>query len=69
MVERELSPKDKFFENLVGQAMIYLPEQSNSQQTAGPIKRLLTKIAKEFSAIEQLNDPQGVYSLCLTCEL
>ncbi|MGB1198022.1 MAG: signal peptide peptidase SppA [Thalassotalea sp.] len=69
IVEQELTPKDKFFESLVGQAMIYLPESTEVNTSAGPIKALLTKLANEFSAVEQLNDPQGIYSLCLTCEL
>ncbi|GAA5143881.1 signal peptide peptidase SppA [Thalassotalea piscium] len=70
IVEKELSPRDQFLESLVGQALVYLPEETGtSPYSTGPIKKLLNKLAAEFSAVEQLNDPQGIYSLCLTCEI
>ncbi|XQW86960.1 signal peptide peptidase SppA [Thalassotalea piscium] len=69
-VEQELSSKDKFLESLVGQAMVLLPDSViHSESSTGPVKKLLTQLANQFSAIEQLNDPQGLYTLCLTCEL
>lgn len=70
LVEQEMSSKDRFLENLVGQSMVFLPASTETvPYSSGPIRTLLNKLASEFSAIEQLNDPQGLYSLCLKCEI
>lgn len=70
LIEQELSSKDRFLESLVGQALVFLPESAETAPySSGPIRKLLNKLASEFTAIEQLNDPQGLYSLCLKCEI
>lgn len=67
LIEKELSAKDKFFRDMFGQAATWLPEQST--RTQGPVEKLLKQVWSEAQALNSLNDPQGVYSLCLTCEL
>ena len=63
----EISPKDLFLQGLFGQAVSFLPETSPISLSA--TEKLFMQLNAEFSHLNLLNDPQGVYSLCMACEI
>ncbi|MFT5756512.1 MAG: protease-4 [Alteromonadaceae bacterium] len=67
IIEKELSSRDKFIKNLLGQASALLP--SSPVTSIGPIDGFIGKLKAELNHLNQLNDPQGVYTLCMACEL
>jgi len=67
LIEKELSPRDKFIKNLLGQATALFP--SSSTTSIGPIDAVIGKLKAELNHFNQLNDPQGVYTLCIACEV
>lgn len=67
LIEKEKSPKDIFLQSLFGQAVGFLPETSASSLSA--TEKLFMQLNAEFSHLNLLNDPQGVYSLCMACEI
>ncbi|WP_448565245.1 signal peptide peptidase SppA [Thalassotalea ganghwensis] len=68
LIQHELSTKDRFYQNLFGEIVTFLPEQ-NDVESAGPIEKIIRATLKEFALLEQLNDPQGTYAFCIACEL
>jgi len=67
LIEKELSSTDLFFQNLFGKAAVLMPEQSI--KSLGAFDQILLKLKAEYQAINDLNDPQGIYSFCLACEI
>ncbi|MDT0602048.1 signal peptide peptidase SppA [Thalassotalea castellviae] len=67
LIEKERSPQDLFFESFFGQAVKILPEQQ--VRTPNVIDKLLLSIRNEYQALSKLNDPQGIYSFCLACQI
>jgi protease-4 len=67
LIEKELSPRDKFIKNLFGQANALFP--ASAITSVGPIDGLIGRLKAELNHLNQLNDPQGVYTLCLACEI
>ena len=67
LIEKERSTQDIFFQNLFGQAVKFFPnEQIRSH---GAFDKLLFSLKSEYQSISELNDPQGIYSFCLACEI
>ncbi|TLU66169.1 signal peptide peptidase SppA [Thalassotalea litorea] len=71
LIERELSPKDLFLQNLLDNAQAFLPEASADQSFEGnqALQNVINQLMIEFERVNQLNDPKGIYSFCLTCEI
>lgn len=71
LIEKELSAKDMFLRNMFESAQAFLPEaESPMASLANPtLKQRIMKMINEFESINQLNDPRGIYSVCLTCEI
>lgn len=67
LIEKEKTPKDLFLQGLMGQAASFLPE--TTKQSLSTSDKLLQQLTAEFSQLNLLNDPQGVYSLCMACEI
>lgn len=68
LIEKELSPMDKFLRDMLAQStQLILEHQSVS--TAGPVDLLLHDLSKEIKQLNDFNDPNGTYSFCLTCEI
>jgi len=67
LIEKKISPKDLFLQGLFGQATSLLPEASPISLSA--TEKLFMQLNAEFSHLNLLNDPQGVYSLCMACEI
>ena len=67
LIEKERTAQDLFFESFFGQAVKFLPEQQMRAPSA--IEKLLLSIQYEYQALSELNDPQGIYSFCLACQI
>ncbi|MCW8108658.1 signal peptide peptidase SppA [Alteromonas ponticola] len=67
-VERPLTPHEQFWNEFFGQAMIWAAKLqfSNSNSALAGIVRT---VVNEFNVVNQLNDPQGVYVLCIQCQV
>lgn len=67
-VERELSAQELFWKEFFGQAMIWAAKWQFSQSDSA-LMGMVKSVLKEFDTIQQLNDPMGVYILCLQCNV
>jgi len=67
LIEKEKTPKDLFLQGLIGQASSFLPESTII--SLSPTDQLFIKLKAELSHLNLLNDPQGVYSMCMACEI
>jgi len=66
LIEKELSPADLFLKNVLGQASSFIP---TSSVTLGPIEQAMAKLKGELEHLNLLNDPKGIYTLCMSCEV
>jgi len=66
LIEKELSPTDLFLKNLLGQTSSFIPK---TFVTVSPIEKAMMKLKAELSHLSQLNDPKGIYTLCMSCEI
>ncbi len=66
LIEKKRSSRDKLLRSLLGQAASLLIDPS--EINTGPVENIIAKLQSEMKNINQLNDPQGVYSFCLACE-
>lgn len=67
LIEKELSPQDLFLQNFIGEAVKYIPSQQSD--TEGAIEQIISTIKNEYQTLNSLNDPQGIYSFCLSCDM
>ncbi|SEL14950.1 signal peptide peptidase A. Serine peptidase. MEROPS family S49 [Colwellia chukchiensis] len=70
LIEREKSPRALFLQSLFGQASLWFATpDDNTGYTDNSLSRVIAKLSLELNQLAQLNDPQGIYSFCLTCEI
>ncbi|TRX56852.1 signal peptide peptidase SppA [Thalassomonas sp. M1454] len=71
LIEQEVSAKDLFLRNLLDQAKAFIPADTLNQSTAynPALQQMIADLVNEYEKINQLNDPRGIYSVCLTCEI
>jgi len=67
LIEKEKSAKDLFLQGLMGQATILFP--SSETVNLSNTDKLFIQLKAELSHLNLLNDPQGVYTLCMACEI
>jgi len=77
LIEKEVSERNKFIQKIMGEAksimfaknflsldnMLTSPNSVNAK----PMTQFISQLQNEITKINQFNDPQGIYSLCLTC--
>lgn len=71
LVEQAQSPQDKLMQSLLGGSDVFFESPkfaSAAYQKAGPATSLIRHLTQEIQRFDQFNDPQGMYSFCLTCE-
>ncbi|SET50260.1 signal peptide peptidase SppA [Thalassotalea agarivorans] len=68
LIEQELSPTDKFLQDMFGQAFVYLAGEQTVANTSD-IDFMLNALMQQANELKQLNDPQGAYTICLTCKI
>jgi protease-4 len=68
LIEKQLSPRELLLQNLFGQAMAFIGLDQPQAIAAGPLDQVIGNLRKEFSRINGFNDPQGIYSFCMSCD-
>lgn len=69
LIEKEKSPRALFLQSLFGQASLILGQPSNSHYSENSLISIISKLSLELKQLAKLNDPQGIYSFCLACEI
>jgi protease-4 len=67
-IKRKLSAQELFWKEFFGQAMAYAA-QSAIGNTQSPLVGMVKQVIGDFSELHRLNDPQGLYVMCLQCEI
>ncbi len=67
-VERTLSPKEIFIQELLKNTSVWLVG-TQVQQSTSPLIGLIRSVVRDIDAISRLNDPKAAYALCLECKL
>ena len=74
-IEQTLSEKDQFLKELFNTKLVstyILPEPSSNnllQRVISSFGGLGEQMIEQFDEINQFNDPKGIYSRCLTCDV
>jgi protease-4 len=69
LIEKEKSPRTLFLQSLLEQASIFLGQPTDNHYSENKLTRLISTLSLELKQLAQLNDPQGIYSFCLACEV
>ena len=69
LIEKEPSERAQILQSLIGQASVFLGESTTPTYQENSLTQLINKLSTELKQMAQLNDPQGVYSFCLACEI
>mgnify|MGYP000754810741 CR=1 FL=1 len=69
LIEKEKSPRALFMQSLFGQASTFLAQPSDLAYGENALSSLIQKLSTELNQLAELNDPQGIYSFCLACEV
>ncbi len=76
LIEKEASSKNLFLQKLIGQASLYMKDSSDYDQLSPlgsfsnkPISKFVNQLQNEIEKMNAYNDPQGMYTLCLACEM
>jgi protease-4 len=78
LIEKELSPRSQMLQELLGSSsslIALISEQSKSfnveftdnSVSSQPLSNIVKMMKAELSQINQFNDPQGKYALCVAC--
>ena len=65
---RELSPKEQFWKDFFSQAAT-LVEGSGISYEQSYALGLFKDVIEDFDSVARLNDPRGVYAMCVACEI
>lgn len=70
VVQHELSPTEQMIADIFGSAKArgWLPEVSEQPQNRA-LRQLTQQVKQDFIMMNQFNDPNGVYSYCLACQI
>lgn len=68
VVTRELSPKEQFWKDFFSQAAT-LVEGSGISYEQSYALGLFKDVIEDFDSVARLNDPRGVYAMCVACEI
>ena len=79
LIEKEISERNKFIQKMMGEAQSFISEDSyfayqNDVTTplsvnAKPVSQFINQLQGEITKMNQFNDPQGMYTLCLACSI
>ena len=70
VIQQELSPTEQFFVDMFGaaQAKGWVPSFGQSMQNRA-LRQLSQQVQQDFLLMNQFNDPNGIYSYCLSCQI
>ncbi len=69
LIEKAKSPRALLLQSLLGQTAMFFDLSSDNYSTQHGINRVISQLSLELNQMAELNDPQGIYSLCLACEV
>ncbi|MFT5814516.1 MAG: protease-4 [Psychroserpens sp.] len=69
LIEKEKSPRALFLQSLLGQASILFGQPSTIDYSENSLIKIINTLSLELKQLAKLNDPQGIYSFCLACEV
>lgn len=81
LIEKEPSSRNKLIQKLMGQAQYFATTFGFVESTAAneltsfnsvntkPMTQFIEQLQTEFSKMNQFNDPQGMYTLCIACSV
>jgi len=75
LIEKEPSSKNQLLQKIIGQASLYIDDSAThtplrlQSLTDKPISQFLIKLQNQMEKMNAFNDPQGMYTLCLACEM
>lgn len=67
-VERTLSPQEQFWKEFFGQALVWGVKMQFADSDSQLLK-MVKNVVSEASHVTKLNDPRGIYTLCLQCKV
>ena len=77
LIEKEVSERNKFIQKFMGEAKSLILAETNlfadseltspSSVNAKPMTQFISQLQIEITKMNQFNDPQGMYTLCLAC--
>ncbi|MCW8832818.1 MAG: signal peptide peptidase SppA [Colwellia sp.] len=75
LIEKVPSSRNKFLQQMIGKSSSFLalsPFSSNDLMSptsidSKPVTQFVGQLQKELATMNQFNDPQGIYTLCLAC--
>jgi len=67
-VQRTLSAQEIFWKEFFGQAMTFVGKWQFANADSALVNEF-KRVLKDFSLVNQLNDPKGTYVLCLPCDV
>lgn len=67
-VKRKLSPKEQFWKEFFGQAVIYAVKLNFVDQNS-VFMNVFKQTMSQFDLLSSMNDPQNIYTLCLACNI
>ena len=70
VVQQKLSPSEQMIKDLLGEAKAqgWLPETAVSAEQK-LLGKLTQQLKQDFVLLNQFNDPNGVYSYCVSCSI
>ncbi len=63
-----LSPQEMFWKEFFGQAFVWAAKTQFSQSDS-PLMGMVKQVLAEYDTVNKLNDPMGVYVMCLQCKV
>lgn len=77
LIEKEVSERDRLMQKFVGEAKGFMLAETNllsdsdlsspANVSAKPMTDFISQLQSEITKMNQFNDPQGIYTLCLAC--
>jgi len=79
LIEQEVSDRSKLIQRLMGEAKSFILANTNLVNSsdltspisvnAKPMTQFISQLQTEIAKMNQFNDPQGMYTLCLACRI
>ncbi|WP_218354894.1 signal peptide peptidase SppA [Alteromonas lipotrueiana] len=63
-----LTPQELFWKEFFGQAFVWAAKTQFSQNNS-PLMGMVKNVLAEYESVNKLNDPMGVYIMCLQCKV
>ena len=69
LIEKEKTERELFLESLLGQALVLFGDSKAVTYNDSSLAKVISALSSELKQMTELNDPQGMYSFCLACDV